>query len=458
MQETGRQLKEMKMQDQSPMKIEKNTDSAIEDGLARLTPERITETINQVLKKETGARFKAYVDTCMRCGLCSDACSYFLSNDRNPEFSPAAKVKQTIWEMLAKKGKVSKDFMRRAVHISQVECNVCRRCSMYCPFGIDIAYMMLLVRRICHKLEITPQYIQDTVDSHSVTMNQMWVKEDEWIDTLQWQEEDATDEFDNLRIPLDKHGADIMYSVIAPEPKFQAGLIYQTAVLMHAAGVNWTMPSGPGWDNSNMAMYTGDNEISGRIARTFYETAANLNVKRIVMGECGHAFRSIYDVGNRWVSWAMPPFEIVHALEFYHELLTQGRITIKEKYTKKVTLHDPCNVSRGRGLHDMAREVVGMICEDFVDMIPNREHNYCCGAGGGVINCGPPYKTERMVNNRVKAEQLAATGAQVLIAPCHNCHSGLEDIVQHYKLDMEVKFLGDIIFETMEKKIYKPGE
>ena len=121
----------------------------------------------------------------------------------------------------------------------------------------------------------------------------------------------------------------------------------------------------------------------------------------------------------------MPPFEVVHALDFYHELFAQGRLTVKEKYTKKVTLHDPCNVSRGRGLHDKAREVVNLVCSDFVEMIPNREHNYCCGAGGGVINCGPPYKGERMVNNRVKAEQLAATGAEVLIAPCHNCHSGL---------------------------------
>lgn len=436
----------------------KNMDPAVECGLERLTRKKIVKIINQVLHEETGARFKAYVQTCMRCGLCSDACVYFLSNDGDPKFSPAAKVKQTIWEMLEKKGNVSRDFLRRAVRIAHLECNVCRRCSMYCPFGIDIAYLILLVRRICHKLEITPRYIQDTVNSHSATLNQMWVKEDEWIDTLQWQEEDARDEFENLRIPLDKRGADIMYSVIAPEPKFQAGLIYQAAVMMHAAGINWTMSSRPGWDNSNMAMYTGDNEISGRITRTFYEAAANLNIKRIVMGECGHAFRSIYDVGNRWVSWAMPPFEVVHAIEFYHELLTSGRIKIKEKFQEKVTLHDPCNVSRGRGLHDMAREVVNMTCSDFVEMTPNREHNYCCGAGGGVINCGPPYKNERMVNNRAKAEQLKATCAKVLIAPCHNCHSGLEDIVHHYELNMDVKFLGDIIFETMDKKVYVPGE
>ena len=87
-------------------------------------------------------------------------------------------------------------------------------------FGIDIAYMMLVVRRIIHRLGVTPLYIQDTAHSHSVTMNQMWVKGDEWPDTLQWQEEEAQAEIPTLRIPLEKKGADIMYSVIAPEPKF----------------------------------------------------------------------------------------------------------------------------------------------------------------------------------------------------------------------------------------------
>jgi Fe-S oxidoreductase len=326
---------------------------------------------------------------------------------------------------------------------------------MYCPFGIDIAYMMLLVRRICHKLEITPRYIQDTVNSHSATMNQMWVKEDEWIDTLQWQEEDAREEFENLRIPLDKDGADIMYSVIAPEPKFQAELIYQAAVIMHAAGLNWTMPSYPGWDNSNMAMFTGDFEISGRIARTHYDAAARLHVNKIVMGECGHAFRSVYDVGNRWVGWSMPPIELIHAIDFYHDLLTSGRIRVKEKYKQPVTLHDPCNISRGRGLHNKARELVGLLCENFIEMTPNKEHNYCCGAGGGVINCGPQWKGNRMVNNKEKSRQLKRTGAKILIAPCHNCHSGLEDITEHYGIDMEIKFLGDIIFDVMEKTVYQ---
>lgn len=112
------------------------TDDAIEKGLERLTPERIKTVINQVLEKETGARFKTYVKTCMRCGLCSNACSYYLSNDNDPKFSPAAKVKQTVWEMLDKHGEVSKDFLRRAVRIAHLQCNLCRRCAMYCPSAL----------------------------------------------------------------------------------------------------------------------------------------------------------------------------------------------------------------------------------------------------------------------------------------------------------------------------------
>lgn len=426
-------------------------DKGLDAGVARLTDEKIAKVINEVLKAEGGARLKAYVDTCAHCGLCSEACHFFHSHDRDPRYSPVGKVKQTLWEILDKGGNVSPEFIGRASRVAYTECNLCKRCAMYCPFGIDIAYMIGVMRRICHKLGVTPQYIQDTAHSHSATMNQMWVKEDEWIDSLMWQEAEARDEVPDLRIPLEKHGAEIMYSVIGPEPKFRTQLIYQAAVIMHAAGMDWTMPATPGWDNSDMAMYSGDYEIMGRLKRSHFETAQRLGVKRIVMGECGHAFRSVHDVGNRWLGWKGEPVPVVHAVQFYHELLSSGKIKIKEKYGEAVTFHDPCNIVRGMGLHEMGREVTRALCPELVEMTPNREHNYCCSAGGGVINCGPPFRNTRVNGNRIKAEQLAATGVKTVIAPCHNCHGGLEDIIHHYKLDMKIKFLGDVIYECMEK-------
>ena len=98
----------------------------------------------------------------------------------------------------------------------------------------------------------------------------------------------------------------------------------------------------------------------------------------------------------------------------------------------------------------MARYVVKEMCADFREMHPNREHNFCCCAGGGVINCGPPWKRSRMKSNRIKADQIHDTGAHMVITPCHNCHSGIEDIIGFYKLDCHVSFISELLVKTME--------
>ncbi len=425
-------------------------DHGIDEGIKRLTPERIEKTIRHVLDNESAARMKVYLETCVHCGLCAEACHTYNSRGRDPYYAPVAKVKNTLWEMIKRKGKVDGPFLKDAARIAFTECGACRRCSMYCPFGIDIAYQIMTVRRICSLLGIVPQYLQDTTNSHAVTSNQMWVQQDDWIDTLMWQEEDAIAELPGARIPLDKEGAEIMYSVIAPEPKILAQLIGNMAIIMKAAGVDWTMPSSDGWDNSNMAMYSGDFEVMGRVERAHWERAAQLRVKKIVMGECGHAYRgAVYD-GPKWLAWKHPPITMVHAVEFYYDLIKSGRLEIKRKIEEPVTVQDPCNIVRGRGLHDKLRYVVNALCEDFRDMDPRYEHNYCCAAGGGVINCGPPWKLSRMKSIKVKAEQMEATKAKTIITPCHNCHSGIEDIIGHYKLGMHVTFINELLVKAID--------
>ncbi len=426
-------------------------DRGIDEACEKLTPDKIQAVVQRVLKNESAARLKMYLDTCVHCGLCSEACHTYLSRNRDPDFAPVAKVKDTLWEMVRRKGRVDGAFIRKAARIAYTECGACRRCSMYCPFGIDIAYLIMTVRRICALLGVVPQYLQDTVNSHAATSNQMWVQQDDWIDALQWQEEDAMDEVPNARIPLDKEGADVMYSVIGPEPKILAQLIGYMAQVMKVADIDWTMPSTDGWDNSNMAMYSGDFEVMGRVERLHWERAMDLKVKKVVMGECGHAYRgAVYD-GPKYLGWKEPPIQMVHAVEFYYDLIKSGRIKIVKKIEEPVTVQDPCNIVRGRGLHEKLRYVVNALCEDFRDVNPRYEHNYCCAAGGGVINCGPPWKLSRMKSIKVKAEQIAATGAHRIITPCHNCHSGIEDIIGHYKLGMHVSFIIELLVEAMEK-------
>jgi Fe-S oxidoreductase len=120
------------------------------------------------------------------------------------------------------------------------------------------------------------------------------------------------------------------------------------------------------------------------------------------------------------------------------------------KVKEPVTFHDPCNIIRGRGLMEEARYVMRELCEDFREMWPNREYNYCCNAGGDTVNCGPPWKKYRCDSNKVKAEQLERTGAKIVVTPCHNCHSGMEDIVGYYKLGMHVKFINELLIDCIE--------
>ena len=435
------------MADLEDRKVE---DAGIDRAIEKLTPERIERVINRVLNKECAARLKVYVETCVHCGLCSEACHTYLSRDKDPDFAPVAKVKDTIWEMIRRKGKVDAAFIKDAARIAFTECGACRRCSMYCPFGIDVAYLIMTVRRICNLLGVVPQFLQDTVNSHAATFNQMWVQPDDWIDTLMWQEEDAQGELPTARIPLDVEGADIMYSVIGPEPKILAQLLANMSVIFSVAGESWTMPSLDGWDNSNMAMYSGDFEVMGRVERLHWDRALNLKVKKVVMGECGHAFRgAVYD-GPKWLGWKGTPIPMVHAVEYYHDLLESGRIKIARKIDEPITVQDPCNIVRGKGLHGKLREIVNALCSDFREVDPRFEHNYCCAAGGGVINCGPPWKLSRMKSIRVKAEQFAATGAHTIITPCHNCHSGIEDIIDHYDLGMHVTFISELLVKCIE--------
>jgi succinate dehydrogenase/fumarate reductase-like Fe-S protein len=142
-------------------------DPGLDEAIAKLTPEKIQAAVQRVFTKESAARLKIYLETCVRCGLCAEGCHTYLSRDKDPLFSPVGKVKRTIWELVKRDGKVSPEKLKEMARIAFTECGACRRCAMYCPFGIDISYLILQMRRICNLLGAVPLYLQDTTNSHA---------------------------------------------------------------------------------------------------------------------------------------------------------------------------------------------------------------------------------------------------------------------------------------------------
>jgi len=149
-------------------------------------------------------------------------------------------------------------------------------------------------------------------------------------------------------------------------------------------------------------------------------------------------------------------YELITIIELYAQWIKQGKLKVNSDWNKelgvKFTVQDPCNIARKTGsnkivddLRFVIKHVVGE--ENFIDTVPNRDNNYCCGGGGGALQAGFP--DQRRAYGRTKFNQLRATGAAYVIAPCHNCHSQIEDLGKHFGADYRVVHLWTIICLAM---------
>jgi Fe-S oxidoreductase len=236
------------------------------------------------LKPRMNARFKTWLSICAHCGLCADTCHHYLASGKDPKMIPSYKVR-FLTELLRKKGKVDKAYLQKVYETIYYECNMCRRCTLYCPFGIDIALMISLLRALLASQGIAPQGLVKAVENYKEFGNQMAVSKEDWIDTLEWCEEEMAEELVGLKIPLDKKGAKIMYSVNAREPMFYPQDIMEVAKIFHVAGEDWTLPSETGWDDTNLAMFMGDAKTARMVVENTFKRAEELGVQQIAVTE-----------------------------------------------------------------------------------------------------------------------------------------------------------------------------
>jgi Fe-S oxidoreductase len=411
-----------------------------------------TKIIKEKLGALKGGRFKEWLKMCAHCGYCADSCFYYQAHNKDPKFMPAYKLISALGKLYKKNGEISRSELEEIAEIAYTKCTACRRCSMYCPFGIDIATMMAATRMICNTQGLAPEGLKTAIKNYYETGNQMGIEQDEFIKTCEWVAEEASEEMPGLQIPVDKQGADLMYTLGAREVKFYPQDISEAALILHETGENWTLPS-MGWDDTNLALFAGDMKCAAHVVKLVYDAAERLGAKKIGVTECGHAYRALKFEGPYWLGLpgGKPPVPVCHAVELYADYIKSGRIKIDpEKILQEpVTYHDACNISRNGGLMEEARYLMNMLSKDFRDMTPNREYNHCCGGGGGYIAMGTSFKKKRMEAGRVKAEQIRETGAKYVVTSCHNCFDQIKDLSKEYNLGVEVIQFKSLVTRAM---------
>jgi len=411
---------------------------------------------------------------CVHCGLCTEACHYVLTNPGDPTYAPAYKADQ-IRKFFKKHydwtGRVLPWWVKAKSLYTDEEleelkdtvfgkCTNCRRCSLNCPMGVDYATFNRMTRGLLVSVGIMPEGVAVVSKDQWEIGNQMGVLKEDYLETLEWLADEMKEELGDPHagIPIDKMDADIVYSINPREVKYDPRTISDAAMIFYTAEENWTMPS-EGWDMTNFGLFSGDDDLGGAVARRLYEKVAELRGKKLVISECGHGYRSTRCEGPNWAKMDVD-FEMESSVITMLRYIREGRIKVdKAKNTVPVTFHDSCNNARSCGLFEEPRELLGLVVTDFREMYPNRAENYCCTGGGGAISMSE-YTPRRLKSAKIKADQLKATGAKVVVTSCHNCVDGLSDLIKHYKLDMQVTQLVNLVANALvvEKKVVVPVE
>jgi Fe-S oxidoreductase/CheY-like chemotaxis protein len=421
--------------------------------------QKVIERMGKKLNRQIAGSLAA----CVHCGNCTNSCHYVLANPGDPTYAPAYKADRVrkifkrhfdwtggVLPWWVKAGSVFTDEeLEELKDVVFGKCTNCRRCSLNCPMGVDFAVVNRMARGLLVSVGVMPEGVAVVSKDQWEIGNQMGVLREDYLETVQWMSDELVEELGEpgAAIPVDKPGCEIMYTINPREAKYDPRTISDAAKIFHAAGESWTMPS-EGWDMTNFGLFSGDDELGGVVARRVFEKAIELGARRVVMSECGHGYRSTRCEGQNWAGMDVP-FTMESSVVTMLRYIEEGRIQVdKTRNTVPVTYHDSCNNARSCGMFEEPRELLRHVVTDFREMYPNRAENYCCTGGGGAMSMSE-YTPLRLKSAKVKADQLRATGAKVVVTSCHNCVDGLTDLIRHYKLDMKVTQLVNLVSDAL---------
>jgi len=426
------------------------------DERFNLTDEKTALAID-VLRQRLNRQLEASLEVCVRCGVCADSCHYYVSNPK-PEYVPAyraeqlRKVYRKLFDPVAGAApgwvgaaELDQELIEKLIMSAFGSCTMCGRCVINCPMGVDTRHIVRTARAMLTAIDMTPEGLKATVNVHLEEGNNMGVTEEDYVETVEWMEEELQAELGDPScvIPFNKKNARVVYTFNPREIKYFPYLIQAAAKIFNAAGEDWTL-STESWDATNYGLFSGDDAAARQIASNLEKAVNHLGAEILVMAECGHGYRSQRWEAENWIGHHYP-FKVMSFVELQAQYIKEGRLPLDPtRNEKRVTFHDPCNQARNGGIVDEPRYILRKTVMDFVEMEPHGVENYCCGGGGGMLSM-TEFAAERKAAGKAKADQIAATGAEIVATSCHNCLDQLDEVKRHYKLKVKIQNLSELV-------------
>jgi Fe-S oxidoreductase len=360
----------------------------------------------------------AFFESCVHCGMCAHACLFYTETG-DPQYTPIHKLEpmRRVWEReftlfgrvkkwLGLSKPVTEEELKAWEPLVYDSCTMCGRCSLTCPVGNDIVYMVRKMREGMVAAGFAPDGLKEASIRSVRVGSPMGVT----LQALKAQIGHAEKEA-GLKIPLDQEGADYLLLLSSNEimlfPEFMAA----AAKIFAQAGVSWTLCS-TAFEATNSGIQIGSSDIAAQLVRPY-------------------------------------PFKVQHILEVLDDLRAAGKLQTEGMEEAKLTFHDPCQIVRRGGVVEPPRNLLRMVASNFVEMEDPGIYNWCCGGGGGVSANERAEPLRLKVFSR-KKHQLDQLGVSTVVTACSNCRTMLEEGLEHNHMQVNVVSLTEMLAEHLK--------
>jgi Fe-S oxidoreductase len=435
--------------------------------------------------------FRLFMDVCVRCGACADKCHFYLGSG-DPKNMPVLRAELLrsiyrryftpagrIFRGLAGGRELTEDVIKELYYYFY-QCTECRRCSVFCPFGIDTAEVTMIARELLNLVGLNINWVVEPAANCFRTGNHLGIQPHGFKDSLDFAAEEL-EEITGIHIdvPINRKGAQILF--VVPSADYFASPHYYTLLgylmLFKEIGLDYTF-SAYASEGGNFGLFS-SHEMMKILNAKIYAEAKRLGVKWILGGECGHMWRVLHqymDTMNGPADFLEVPVspitgtrfdharstKMVHICEFTADLIKNRKLKLDPSRNDRwrITFHDSCNTARGIGIFEEPRYIINQTCRNFFEMPENtiREQTFCCGSGAGLGNDENIEMRLRGALPRANAVRYVRDrfGVNLLACICAIDKATLPTALEYWTPGVEVggvhEFVGNALMMTGEKE------
>ncbi|SMP52699.1 sulfate reduction electron transfer complex DsrMKJOP subunit DsrK [Desulfonatronum lacustre] len=449
-------------------------------------PPNWKEIIHEGLKErlEKYRSLKVFLDICVRCGACADKCHFFIGSG-DPKNMPVLRAEllrsiyrkdfTAVGRMLgtfAGGRELTEDVIKEWFYYFH-QCTECRRCSLYCPYGIDTAEITIVVRELLNLIGVNIDWILGAAANCYRTGNHLGLEPHTFKGNIDFLVDDI-EEYVGVRLnpTFNRKGAEVLFIAPSGDVFADPGIFTYMGYLMlfEHIGLDYTISTYAS-EGGNFGLFTSQ-ETMKRLNSKMYAEAKRLGVKWILGGECGHMWRVLHqymDTMNGPADFLEVPkspitgtvfdnaksTKMIHIVEFMADLIRHGKLKLNPKRNdyRRTTWHDSCNVSRGMGMFEEPRYVLKSVCNNFFEMPENtiREQTFCCGGGTG-LNAGE-FEYLRMMGGMPRAFAVKHVqekhGVNLLVNVCALDRAILPPLMDYWAPEVSVSGLTELVANAL---------